>query len=248
MTNRLQKTAKRLALPIALGVISPAASASLMVADIFTGNVGLSIDAVGSNSNPVGDIQASIPDGATILQAYLYSAGTPYPWYSNSPQTVADYNGAGITLNGEAITNYDTIVGAVSDRTDIGQWYTGRADVTSLVSSWVTATPGPDYSWEYVEGSLLNNRIDGSVLVIAYEDASLPEGSVVLLDGGQDTGGETTEVFFGEALTGVGAPEFFADMSLAISFSVGSSQTSEIDINGERLSSSAGGIDDGVGA
>lgn len=233
-----------LALPIALAVFSPTTSAGLIVSDLFTGNVGLSIDAVGSNSSPVGNLSAEIPVGANILRAYLYTAGTPFPWYSNSLQTAADYNGAGITLNGQPITNYDTIVGAVSDRAAIGQWYTGRADVTSSVAAWHDA--GPNYNWEYTEGPALNNRIDGSVLVVAYEEASLPESSVVILDGGQDTGGETTEVFFGAPLTGVGAPDFFADMSLGISFSVGSSQVSDIDVNGSRMSSSAGGFDDGV--
>ena len=219
------------------------ARADLATVDIFTGHVGLSVDAIGSNSSPVGDVQAYIPSGATILRAYLYSAGTPYPWYSNSPQTVGNYNGAGITLAGNSITNFDTIVGAISDRADIGRWYTGRADVTSLISGLATA--GPNYSWSISEGSALNNRIDGEVLVVVYEDPGLPQGSVALLDGGQKTGGETTVVNFVDPLADVTDPDFFANMSLAISFSTGDDQHSAIDVNGTRLSTSAGGYDDG---
>lgn len=233
-----------LVLVIGVLVLPLESSGTLAPINVWSGNVGLSIDAIGSNYSPVGSIQAQIPSGATILAAYLYSVGTPYPWYSNSPTTVADYNGAGVTLAGNSITNFDTIVGAVSDRPDIGRWYTGRADVTSLMQS--LATGGPNYSWSVSEGSALNNQIDGEVLAIVYEQASLPLSSVLLLDGGQDTGGETTNVNFSSLLGDVTDPGFFADMSLAISFSTGSSQISEIDINSTRMTSSAGGLDDGL--
>ncbi len=228
----------------AVSALPGTATAALQVSDLFVGNYGLSIDAVGSNSIPVGNLQASIPVGATVAQAYLYAAGTPYPYYNNSPTTTADYNGTGISLNGNAVTNFDKIVGADSTRTDIGRWYTGRADVTSIVQS--LATGGPSYNWSYAEGTL-NNRIDGGVLVIVYEDASLPVSSVALLDGGQDTAGETTTFFFNSPLSGVSNPAFFADLSLANSFSTGTSgQVSQVDINGTRISSSSGGYDDGI--
>ena len=119
----------------ALCAFSGAASADLTAAGTWTGNVGLSVDGIGSNFTPVGDVQAFVPVGATILQAYLYSAGTPSPWYAQSPTTLADYNGAGITLAGNVVSNFDTLVGATSTRADIGAWYTARADVTSLVQS-----------------------------------------------------------------------------------------------------------------
>ena len=177
--------------------LSGTASADLIPAGIFNGNVGLSIDAVGSNSTPVGNIQAEIPVGASIVQAYLYAAGTPFPWYLNSPQNTADYNGAGISLSGTGITNFDTIVGATAlpGRPDIGNWFTGRADVTQLIQDLVAADPlNASHSWSYVEGAALNNRIDGAVLAVVFDEPGLPEGSVVLLDGGQNTNGETTTV------------------------------------------------------
>jgi hypothetical protein len=240
---KMKKTVLMAAMFAFMLLMTGTARADLATVEIFTGEVGLSVDAIGSNSSPVGNIQAFIPSGATILRAYLYSAGTPYPWYSNSPRTVGDYNGAGITLAGNSITNFNTIVGAISDRPQIGQWYTGRADVTSLISSLATA--GPNYSWSISEGSALNNRIDGEVLVVVYKSSGLPQSSVALLDGGQRTGGETTIVNFVNPLPNVSDPNFFANMSLAISFSTGDSQHSLIDINGTRLSTSAGGYDDG---
>lgn len=219
--------------------------ADLTPVGTFQGNVGLSIDGVGGNSTPVGDIMAEIPVGSAVLQAYLYVAGTPFPWYANSPTTIADYNGAGITLEGNAVTNFSAIVGAISDRPDIGRWYTGRADVTNIVQSLVAADPlTSSHSWTYSEGGVLNNRIDGGVLAIIFEHASLPEATVVLLDGGQRTGGETTDFSYGDPLGDPNEPGFFMHMSLGISFSC-CGQVSSVNVNGQQLSSSAGDNDDG---
>lgn len=225
-------------------VIPQVVRADLDPVGIWNGNVGLSIDGVGSNNTPVGSISASIPLGATIKAAYLYSAGTPYPWYSNSPITLAQYNASGITLAGNAVT-FTELVGssALPLRPDIGGWYTARADVTSLVST--LASGGGFFNWSVQEGTS-NFRIDGEVLAIVYEHASLPTSSVVLLDGGMNTGGETTTVSFANPLGNVADPGFFADMSLGISFSTAGSQTSRVDINGTRLTTAAGGYNDGV--
>jgi len=222
------------------------ANAGLSPVGIWNGNVGLSLDAVGSNNDPVGNIRADIPVGATVLAAYLYSAGTPFPWYSNSPQTLSDYNTSGITLNGTPITDFSAIVGAsaLPARPDLGNFFTGRANVTSLIQS--LATGGPDYSWSVQEGTL-NDRIDGEVLAVVYSAPTQPTGSVVLLDGGLNTSGETTSIGLGAPLTGVTDPGFSATMSLADSFSYdsggpGDSQYSDIDVNGTRLTSAAGGF------
>lgn len=228
---------------LALGA-APLVRADLDTLGIWNGKVGLSIDATGSNSSPVGMIQAEIPVGATIKAAYLYSAGVPYPWYSDAPTTLADYNGSGITLAGNAVT-FDALVGAsaIPARPDIGNWFTARADVTALISA--LAAGGGSFSWAIDEG-LKNARIDGEVLAIVYEHNSLPDGSVVLLDGGLNTAGETNTVNFGAALGDTSDPGFFANMSLGISFSAQPGQESLIDINGNRLTSSAGNWDDGA--
>lgn len=234
----------KLAVAATLVAASGAASAALVPLNIYTGNVGVSIDGIGSNNSPVGEVQASVPVGSTILAAYLYSAGTPFPWYGDSPTTVGDYNSAGISLGGTPVTNFSALVGATSARSDIGQWFTGRADVTSLVQSLVAAGPGPDYSWTVEEGNK-NNRIDGEALVIVYSNPALPEGSVALLDGGQNTGGETTVVNLGAPLGDPSAPGFAAQMSIASSFSC-CGQQSTIRVNGDLLTEFAGNYDDGL--
>lgn len=240
---------KQAAVAAAIAFVAAPSFASLTIGYGITGNVGLSVDGIGSNLSPVGEVQAVIPVGATVLKAYLYTAGTPFPYYPNngglpSPSTLAEYNAAGITLAGNAITNYDTLVGATSLRADIGRWYTGRADVTSLVQSLVAGAVTDSFSWVMSEGRL-NSRIDGSVLAIAYSHASLPEGSVVFLDGGQNTGGETTNVNFAEAIGDPNAGGFAAALGVASSFSC-CSQQSRIRVNGDLLTEFAGNFDDGL--
>jgi len=227
---------------VALGV-APLARADLDTLGIWNGKVGLSVDAVGSNNSPSGMVQAEIPVGATIKAAYLYSAGVPYPYYAAAPHTLADYNTSGITLAGNAVT-FDALVGAsaIPGRSDIGNWFTARANVTALITS--LAGGGGSFSWAVEEG-LKNSLIDGEVLAIVYEHSSLADGSVVLLDGGLNTSGETATVNFGSALGDTSDAGFFANMSLGISFSTGGAQRSLIDINGNRLSSAAGGYGDG---
>jgi hypothetical protein len=228
----------------ALCAFSGTASAGLTLAGSWNGNVGLSVDGIGSNSTPVGQVQAMIPVGATILQAYLYSAGTPSPWYADSPTSLAAYNGAGITLAGNAITNFDTLMGATSTRPEIGQWFTARADVTSLVQSLTAGAVTTNFAWDVGEGSL-NTRIDGEVLAIVYSHASLPMGSVALLNGGQNTGGETSVVNLGTPLTDPNAAGFAAQLGLGISFSC-CNQQSTVQINGTTVTDTAGGLNDGL--
>lgn len=218
------------------------AAAELITTDIFTGNVGVSIDGIGSNSSPVGDVQVSVPVGSTVLKAYLYSAGVPIGGPFGGPSTLADYNSAGITLDGNPITSFDTLVGAVSTRADIDRWRTARADVTSLISGIVGG--GGDFSLSVTEGGL-NTTIDGEVLVVVYSNPALPLGSVALLDGGQNTGGETTTVNFAAPLTDPTVPGFVATMSIADSFSC-CGQASTITVNGLPLTSNAGNNDDGL--
>jgi hypothetical protein len=236
----------RLGVAVVWCALGGAASAGLNSAGTWTGTVGVSVDGIGSNSAPVGNVQANIPVGATILQAYLYSAGTPSPWYGDSPTTLAAYNAAGITLNGAAVNNFSTLVGAIATpRPDIGRWFTARADVTDLVRTFTTGAVTNSFSWAVSEGSL-TNRIDGEVLAIVYSAPGLPQGSVALLNGGQDTGGETSFVNLGTPLTNPSASGFRSELGLGISFSCCGDQRSTVRVNGGLVTENAGNFDDGL--
>ncbi|MEY4429850.1 MAG: hypothetical protein RLZZ182_2539, partial [Pseudomonadota bacterium] len=223
---------------------TPTAQAALTTAAAYTGKVGLSVDGVGSTNAVTGDISALIPVGAKIEAAYFYAAGTPYPWYGSSPRTLDAYNAAGISLNGQTINNFSTLVGATSTRADLGTWYTARADVTSQVQSWVSGASTSSFSWQATEGNL-SQYIDGTMLAVVYSHSSLAQGSVVLLDGGQATGGETTNVSLSQPLSDPNAADFVAQFGIASSFSC-CTQASSIDINGHSLTQYAGSYDDGA--
>lgn len=244
----LRRPLTRLALAVGLALGAGFAHANLTSAGVWTGNVGLSVDGVGTNAIAGAAVQASIPVGATVLQAYLYAAGIPIgqPLYGG-PSSLAAYNASGITLNGVGISTFDTLVGATSSRADIVGWATARADVTALVASFVAASPATSsFSWQVTEG-LLNDVIDGTVLAIVYRQAGLAQASVALLDGGQRTGGETTFVNLAAPLGNVSAPDFRAQLGLGISYSVDVNlQQSTVDVNGSRLTNFAGNKDDGL--
>lgn len=234
-----RKTVVALGLSCALG----SSWADLDISYAITGPVGLSVDGVGSNFAAVGNVQANIPVGATILKAFLYSAGLPSPFYAQAPTTLAAYNGAGITLAGTTINNFDTIVGATSDRVDIGRWFTARADVTALVTSLTAGAAVNSFSWAVTEGSL-NTMIDGEVLAIAYSLPGLTNATVAFLDGGQRTGGESTTINFVNPLGDPTVAGYAAAFGIASSFSC-CNQASHIAVNGTVLSTMAGNNNDG---
>src|SRR5207302_1542129 len=59
-------------------------------------------------------------------------------------------------------------------------------------------------------------------------------------------GGETKQITFNSPLGDTSAPGFTVDMSLGISFSTGEAQRNIVNVNATRLTSSAGGYDDGI--
>jgi len=88
--------------------------------------------------------------------------------------------------------------------------------------------------------------IDGEVLYVIFDDPEQPTINTALITfGAQSTGGDTFSIGFGEPLDIV--PDMVMDFGLGISYGYQeySDQYSEVDVNGQRLTSCAGGNDDG---
>jgi len=204
--------------------IAPA-SASLLVREVIS-NAALSIDGFGSQTN-TGFIQANIPTGSTIQRAYLYATSV----WDMSPVYGVTFNGSTLSL-GSA-----TILGPNQNPATTARW-----DVTSIIASSFT---GGLQDFSIVE----NGDNDGAVLVVAYSNSSTQGFTSVILDGELSTGGDTSQFDFASPYTG---GDFL--VSLASSYSrQPSGQATEIDVttnstNNRRLTSSAGGQDDGEGA
>lgn len=214
--------------------ISGTANATLMDFQSFNGNVGLSTDGFGSQTN-VGVISAQAPAGSTVLAAYLYTA-----------QFTDQTEPTSVTLDGVSI-DYDNFSLNSTACCNLNSY---RADVTSIVAPTIDAGAGGVYDFDVVEGSD-GNFIDGHALVVVYSEPSLPEASVGILDGFADVTGDTTAINFAEPLDPT-ATGFAAEMYLGIGFSCcvpsNSRQSSTVLVNGALLTENAGLNDDSTDA
>ena len=203
----------------------PSASGGLVIREVIP-NSALSIDGFGSTSNS-GNIQANIPANSTIQRAYLYSTSI----WDLSPVNGVTFNGINLSLSSASVLAPDNNLATTV------VW-----DVTSIVAS--SLTEGLQ-NFSIVE----NGDNDGSVLVIAYRNPSTENVTSIILDGELSTAGSVVQLNFSSPYTGGDVL-----ISIASSFSrQPSGQTTDIDVttnstNNRRLTSSAGGQDDGQGA
>jgi hypothetical protein len=196
-----------------------------------TGLISLSLDALGTTSSE-GFVQVDKPAGATVRSAHLFSATTP------GGRVILPNH---ISVNGTPITAWDDQLPSGINSNNY------RADVTSILKPTIdAAAPG-----------LINVRIneldsftiDGEILAVIFDDPNqTASNTIVLLFGAQAPAGETFSIGLAEPID-TSDPNLSLDMSLGISFGFQSSgQFSTVDVNGERLTSSAGGQDDGAPA
>ncbi len=195
------------------------------------GEISYSSDALGT-VDPTGTIQVQKPAGGTLRKAVFAAASEPF--------TCTLENGL-IRLDGTPIS-WD---GSAAQQLPFGCGTNYHADVTDLIRMKLNAAvPGiVDFTVdETITGS---PGIDGTALVVVWDDPAVSQDfSVVLLFGGQNTDGDNFRVNFTTPFGSGG----IAQMSLAITFgyqcSNNGTQFSTVDVNGQRLTSSAGGEDD----
>lgn len=207
-----------------------AANASLVDRLIYTApGAGISIDAVGLNDNQLGTLQAEIPAGATIFRSYLYSADV---WGSG----LRNVNFGGNILTSTAPSKLD--VGArAANPVNENIW-----DVTSIVQS-IVGTGSGIFNFNVTELGYL----DGEILSVIYAVPSQPVNTVFLFDGESAQAGDNFDIILSTPVDKTN-PNFDALLSLGISFGYQpAGQYSIVNVNGSRLTSSAGGQDDGFG-
>lgn len=221
-----------------LSVIS-VASADLTLSHQFVGHGNWSIDGVGSNNTPTGVIDAVVPAGSTIERAFLYSA-TIGPFSGPPLQPTVRFEG--VDYDPAAWTYLGTTNGGSA-----GQIQAYRVDVTSQVSG-IIGSGGGTFPFD-VEREEPTAFIDGEMLAVIYSNPAESMRTIAFLDGVSDTDGDSFTFTAADPLPDPTTAGFEALMSAGISFSVGegSGQVSHIDMNGRRLSSSAGGFNDGGG-
>lgn len=192
---------------------------------------GLSIDAVGLNTNDIGSIRMELPVGASIYKAYLYSASV----WSNSLSNVV--------FEGQTLVSDPTTSRVDVGARDANPASENRWDVTSIVKNKAGSNSGL-FSFSMQELGTL----DGELLAVLYNVPNQPVNTAFIFDGELATTGDSVTVNLTEPIN-LNDPTYNAIMSLGISFGYQpTGQYSQVDINGQRLTTSAGGQDDGFGA
>lgn len=199
-----------------------------------TGHVSISVDGLGTNNPAGGAINVQKSSGATVRQALLFAASTGFTGYVPVDGDV--------TVDGAPVS-WDpahTISNSINS-------YNVAADITSMVKPKLDAAPAGLVSFTVAEPSN-TYLIDGEILAVIFDDPSVTVNkSITLLYGAQNTTGDS----FNVALT---QPINKTDPNQQLTFGLGISygyqapgildQYSLIDVNGQRLSSAAGGQDD----
>jgi hypothetical protein len=197
-----------------------------------SGLIALSVDAAGTNDPAGTTITVQKHAGATVRKAYLFAASTGFSGYTPA-------NGD-ITLNGTAVTwnPANTISNAIGS-------VNAESDVTSIVKPIVDPAPAGNVDMTIAEGAKTGSY-DGEILAVILDDPTVTtSGSVTLMYGAQQTTGDTFNVALADPVN-LGDPNFGMNLSLGISYGFQpAGQFSTVDVNGTRMTTSAGGQDDG---
>lgn len=194
-----------------------------------TGFITLSLDAKAVDTNAHADIQVDKPSaGATVRSAYLATSDVWGSYGRPLADNIVQLNDVPVTWSKHVTAPYGCN----------NAW----ADVTSIIKPIVDAAPKGIVNIDYSEKAYL----DGSILAVVFDDPEKTvNNSVVLLFGAQNISGDTFNIGLANPIN-KNDPNLAMDFSLGISFGYQpSNQVSYVSVNGNRLTSSAGGQDDG---
>jgi hypothetical protein len=206
-----------------------------------TGKYTMSVDGAGKSS--------TIPTTLPIRVNKPTAAATVYKAFLMSTSTGGPISPGCVTLNGSPVT----WAGSLVYPWQLSSFYNYWADVTSMVAPTINAfgagistlTIGECPTTGYYVGQ---DALDGEALLVIFNDATAVEKTVILVWGGLNPLGDTYSFLLGQPID-PSAPGAILDMGLGIGFSYeafGGTQYSKIDVNGQRLTTSAGGEDDGA--
>ncbi len=216
-------------LVIGLAVTLSTPQSAQAVLDILvneTGKVSISADGAGSTAVST-TIQVEKPNAAASVRSAFLSCASL---------------GGRVIRNGDISLDTNPVNFSASVIADSPFAFNNVfGEVTAFVKPRVDAAPPGLVSFEQSE--VASSTIDGCALYVIFDNPSAPDSTIFVLFGSQTSTGDSFDVTLAEPLD----PENdTAEMGLAISFSFQGSMVSSLDVNGSRLTSSAGGQDDGV--
>jgi hypothetical protein len=194
------------------------------------GRLSRSIAGVTSDTTGGGTVTIRKPAGATVRGAYFAVATTGF---TATPLTEP------LTIDGQPV--------ALDNSTPTGiQSYNYFTEVTSAIKPKIDAAPAGPVSLLVAEPQ--PNLIDGEVLVVVFNDPAVSvDQTVTILYGALSPTGDQYGIQLDNPIS-LADPNTRLEMSLGISYSNqenGTQQYSTVDVNGTRLSTAAGGEDDG---
>jgi hypothetical protein len=200
-----------------------------------TGQLVLSVDGRGASSDTY-TIDVDKPSAqATVRRAFLLAVSR-----GNSEFVILDNQ---IALNGTPVSWNATVPTQIASTNHY-------ADVTAIVQPVLDAAGVGRTAFTVDESVAGSNNVDGTVLAVIFDDPAQTQATtIILLFGTQNTNGDNFNISLANPIDPAGA-QSVADMGLGISFSsqepgATGIQFNTIDVNGTRLTSSAGGEDDG---
>ena len=145
---------------------------------------------------------------------------------------------------GDVKIDGNDFVWSIETPSSISSWnYWG--EVTSLVKTKIDSAAAGTV--DFTMSEVNSYYIDGEILVVIFDDPNqVTTNTIVLLFGAQDIAGDTFNIGLAEPLDLSVTTQL--DMSLGISYgqqSYSTNQYSRVDVNAVRMSTSAGGEDDG---
>ncbi len=199
-----------------------------------TGSVSVSVDAIGTNSPNGGLVTVEKPPGATVRQAFLLAATTGFT--QQVPQD-GDINLGGVDISWDAGR---TMANGISS-------FNAFANVTGNVKNAIDAAAAGPVNFRITEA--VPSRYDGAILAVIFDDPSIEVPTTAILAyGAQQVTGDRIRLARPAEI-----PTEDVEVRLGVGISYGFQpapnvpQDSRINVNGIRLTSSAGGQDDGEG-
>jgi lysophospholipase L1-like esterase len=211
--------------------LEAAASGGLQLKVNERGHLSRSIAGVTSDTTGGGTLTMHKPAGATVRRAYLAIATTGF---TNTPL------GVPVTLDGSAVPMTTQIPTGI-------QSYNYFADVTSMVKAKLDGAPAGQVTFTVAEPQ--PDLTDGEIAVVIYDDPAVTvDQTVSILYGSLNPNGDQYQLNLAGPINKAD-PNTHLEMSLGISYSFqtgGAQQYSIVDVDGQRLTTSAGGEDDGL--
>jgi len=195
------------------------------------GKLSRSIAAVASDGAGGGKLTVRKPAGAKVRKAYMAIASAGF---TGTPLTDP------ITVDGRQVAMMNEVA------TGIGS-YNYFSEITDLVRAKIDKAPAGGVSFVVAEPQ--PGLADGEIVVVIFDDPAVrTDRTVSLLSGALGPTGDDYQVSLTAPIEKAD-PDTRLELSLGISDSYqsgGARQDSTVDVDGKRLTSTAGGADDGA--